>query len=271
LDDLLKGWIEGLMGDNNFDVSSMVSQITMTPTNALGADFWSTLLKIGASVVMPVALVILSYAMTAELYNVYCKTNGELDLQLVSATAFKFIFPWLCITKTYDLLQLIFTYFNKLIIQIGAALGTASIGKLTDAAALENQLAAMDFFGKFGLMMEMWPLWIIRKLMTLVITVVVYGRIIEIVLYWVFAPIPFATIINSDFGDVGKNFIKMFIALLLQGGFMMLCVAIYSVLVKQHVFESSVNGLWVLMGFSAVLVVALVKSGSMAKRLLGTF
>jgi hypothetical protein len=267
----MDGVIEKMMDGNDFDVSSMISQITMTPANALGADFWSTLLKIGASVVMPVALVILCYAMTAELYNVYCKTNGEPDLQLISVTALKFIFPLLCITRTYDLLQYIFVFFNKLVVQIGAALGAISIGKLTDTTALTNQLASMDFFGKFGLMLELCPLYLIRKFMTLVITVIVYGRIIEIVLYWIFAPIPLATITNSDFGDIGKNFIKMFIATLLQGAFMMLCVAIYSILVKQHVFESSVSGLWVLMSYSAVLTVALVKSGSMSKRLLGTF
>lgn len=271
MDDALKSYIERLIEDNDFDASSMISQITMTPADALGADFWSTLLKIGASAVMPIALVILCYAMTVELYRVYCKSNGEPDLQIISLTALKFVFPLLCITRTYDLLQYIFVFFNKFIIQIGATLGTASIGKLMDAAALENQLTSMDFWGKLGLMVELWLLWPVRKFMTLVITVIVYGRIMEIVLYWIFAPIPLATITNSDFGDVGKNFIKMFIATLLQGAFMMLCVAIYSILVKQHVFESSVNGLWVLMAYSAVLTVALVKSGSMSKRLLGTF
>lgn len=271
MDKWLEGWIQGLMGDNDFDVNSIVSQITMSPSDALGQGFWNTLLKIGASVVMPFALTILCFSVASELYNVYCKANGELDMELVSMTALKFVLPFICITKTYDLLNILFKAFNFFILQIGAALGTSSIGQLTDPSAMINQLGSMDFWGKLGLIMELQLLYPIRKLMTLVVTVISYGRIIEMVLYWIFAPIPLATFTNSDFGDMGKNFIKMFAAVLLQGGFMLVCVAIYSILVKQHVFESSVNGMWVLMGYSAVLVVTLVKSGSLSKRLLGTF
>lgn len=271
MDDQLKNMIEGIFGGINSDVSSIMGQITMSPVQAFGDDFWNSLLKIGASVIMPFAITLLCFAMASELYNVYCKANGELDLELVSTTFVKFILPFICITKTYDLLQILFKAFNGMITQIGNALGAGTAGQLTDTAALINQIQSMDFFGKFGLMMELFPLSMGMKLMSLVITVIVYGRMIEIVIYWIFAPIPLAALTNSDFGDMGKNFIKMFAAVLLQGGFMMICVAIYSLLIKQHVFEPSVNGGWVLLAYSAVLIFTLSKSGSMAKRILGTF
>ncbi len=271
MDDILKRWIEGIFGGINSDVSSITGQITMSPAQAFGQDFWNTLLKIGATIVMPFALVILCYAMTAELYNVYCKANGELDLQLVSATMMRFIIPFVCITKTYDLLQIIFNAFNKMIIQLGTAVGSGTAGKLTDTSALVNQISGIDFFGKLGLMMELMPLQLGMKIMSLVITVIVYGRMIEIVIYWVFSPIPFATFTHSEFSQIGKNFIKLFAAVLLQGGFMILCVSIYSILVRQHVMEVSVNGGWVLMGYCAVLIITLASSGKMSKKFLGTF
>jgi hypothetical protein len=271
MDDLLKNWINSIFGGISSDVTSITGQITMTPADAFGQDFWNTILKIGASVVMPFAIAILSYAMAAELYNVYCKANGELDAQLVTNTVMKFIIPFGCITKTYDLLQIMFIAFNKMITQLGAAVGSGSAGSLTDTSALVNKISSMDFFGKLGLMMELMPLQLGMKIMSLVITVVVYGRMIEIVLYWVFAPIPFATFAHNELSQIGKNFIKMFAAVLLQGGFMILCVALYSILIKQHAMEISVNGGWVLMGYSAVLIITLTKTGSMSKRYLGTF
>lgn len=271
MDDILKSWIEAIFGGINSDVSSVTGQITMSPAQAFGQDFWNTLLKIGASIVMPFALVIMCYAMAAEFYNVYVKANGELDLQLVSTTAMRFIIPFFCITRTYDLLQIIFNYFNKMIIQLGSAVGAGTAGKLTDTTALINSISGMDIFGKLGLMMELLPLQLGMKIMTLVVTVIVYGRIIEIVLYWVFAPIPFATFTHSEFSQVGKNFIKIFAAVLLQGGFMILTVSMYCMLVSQHAMEASVNGGWVLMGYCAVLIVTLASTGKLSKKFLGTF
>lgn len=110
MDEILKSWIEAIFGGIGSDVSSVTGQITMSPAQAFGQDFWDTLLKIGASVMMPFALVIMCYAMAAEFYNVYVKANGEIDVQLVSTTAMRFIIPFFCITRTYDLLQIIFNY-----------------------------------------------------------------------------------------------------------------------------------------------------------------
>lgn len=274
MDNFIKNLIDVIFNGSkgiNSDIKSILQQVTMTPAAAFGQDFWNTILKIGTSVVMPFAIAILSFAVAAELYHVYCKANGELDLQLVSTTCMKFILPFVCITKTYDILKIMFEAFNKMILQFGTAIGSGTAGKFTDTSALMNQISGMDFWGKAGLLLELVPLMLGMKFMSLVVTVIVYGRMIEIVLYWVFAPIPFATFTHSEFGQIGKNFIKLFAAVLLQGAFMILCVALYSMLINQHVIELSVNGGWVLMSYSAVLIFTLVKTGSMSKKYLGTF
>mgnify|MGYP000853092733 CR=1 FL=1 len=271
MDEILKNAIQKIFGNINIDISKITQKVTASPAEAFGKDFWNSLLKIGTTVIMPFAITILCFAMACELYHVYCKANGELDLQLVSSTFMRFILPFVLITKTYDLLQLMFNGFNKLIAQINNSIVTGTAGALTDPSVLSNKLDSMDFFGKLGLWTELFPLQVGMKLMSLVITVIVYGRLFEIVLYWIFAPIPLASFTHSELSQIGKNFIKMFAAVLLQGGFMLLCVALYALLLRQHVFESTVDGGWHLLGYSAVLVFTLTKTGTLSKRVLGTF
>lgn len=250
--------------------SQITDNVTKTPADIFGGDFWNSLLKIGMTVVMPFAIAILSYCMAAELYRVYCKSNGKLDLELVSTTFIKFILPFTLIMKTYDFLQLIFTQINTMVSKIytSVSLGT---GNAIDTSAWTQQISQMGFMQKIGIMIQLWGPWIGIKLMSVLITVIVYGRLFEIVFYWIFAPIPMAMLISEDFSSVGKNFIKMFCALVLQGGFMVLAVALYLMLIKSVTIQASVAGCFEMLGYTGVLMYSLVKSGSLSKRLLGTF
>ncbi|QAT48777.1 hypothetical protein EQM14_02770 [Caproiciproducens sp. NJN-50] len=125
---------------------------------------------------------------------------------------------------------------------------------------------------KLGVYLQLFGPWLGTEILSIVATVVVYGRLFEIVLYWVFAPIPFATFASDELrGSIGINFVKMFIALVLQGGFIVLAVSMYLMLIKSVTIETSVNGVFTMMGYSTILVFTLVKTGSISKRLLGTF
>lgn len=67
---------------------------------------------------------------------------------------------------------------------------------------------------------------------SIVIMLVVYGRMFEIYVYSSVSAIPFATMGNKEWGQIGTNYIKGLFALGLQGLFLMVCLGIYAVLVK---------------------------------------
>ncbi|VGM95614.1 Uncharacterised protein [uncultured Avibacterium sp.] len=67
---------------------------------------------------------------------------------------------------------------------------------------------------------------------SVVIMLVVYGRMFEIYVYSSVSAIPFATMGNKEWGQIGTNYIKGLFALGLQGLFLMVCLGIYAVLVK---------------------------------------
>ena len=80
------------------------------------------------------------------------------------------------------------------------------------------------------------------KIMSVIITVILFVRMIEIYLYTSVAPIPFATLSNREWGQVGNNYFRGLFALGFQGFFMMICIGIYSVLVSSIQISGDIRG-----------------------------
>ncbi|WP_020072474.1 VirB6/TrbL-like conjugal transfer protein, CD1112 family [Faecalispora sporosphaeroides] len=271
MNDILRDSIANIFSGISKNLVDITHQVTMSPSEAFGASFWTTLLNLGTTIVMPFAIAILSYFMAAELYQVYCKANGEMDLQLVSTTVFKFILPFLLINRTYDLLKILFIQINGVIVQIGDKVGLAAQNGSDEYVTWYNQISGMSFLDKMAYLLQLLPLAFIMKGMGVVIMVIVYGRLFEIMLYWIFAPIPFATLIHSEFSQIGKNFIKLFAAVLLQGGFIILCVVLYTQLIQTVAIKADMEGAWQMIGYSLLLIFMLTKTGTMSKKLLATY
>ncbi len=108
------------------------------------------------------------------------------------------------------------------------------------------------------------------KIMGVLITVVLYGRMIEIYLFISIAPIPFATFMNRDWSPVGSNYLKGVAALAVQGFFIMICVGIYAVLVAGITVASNLHSaLWQVMAYTVILCFSLFKTGSLARSVFG--
>ena len=80
------------------------------------------------------------------------------------------------------------------------------------------------------------------------------------------APIPFATMISKEHGNMGQNFLRSLFALGFQGFFLMVCVGIYAVLVNDMIVSDNVNSaMFMVAAYTVILVFAMMKSGSLAK------
>ena len=107
------------------------------------------------------------------------------------------------------------------------------------------------------------------KIMSVVITVILYGRMIEIYCACSIAPIPFVTMTNKEWGQIGNNFLRGLFALGFQGFFLMVCVGIYSILVNDMIIATNVHSaIFSLAAYTVLLCFAMMKSGSLAKSVL---
>ena len=85
-------------------------------------------------------------------------------------------------------------------------------------------------------------------------------------LYSSVGAIPFATMSNREWGQIGNNYLRGLFALAFQGFFMMVCVGIYAVLVQTLTISDNIHGaMFSVAAYTVVLAFSLFKTGSLSK------
>ena len=131
---------------------------------------------------------------------------------------------------------------------------------------MQANMLTMNVGELMQLALETMIVSLCMKIISILITVVMYGRMIEIYLYTSVAPIPFATFTNREWGQIGNNYARGLLALGFQGFFIMVIVGIYCVLVQSMTVSADVHGaLFSIAAYTVVLCFALFKTGSISK------
>ncbi len=110
----------------------------------------------------------------------------------------------------------------------------------------------------------------LMQILSIVIFVITYGRMLEIYLLTSLAPIPVATLSNREMGGTGQNYLRSLFAVGFQGLLILVCVAIYAVLVQGIVTTGDpIGAIWSTVGYTVLLTFMLFKTGSIAKSIFG--
>ena len=136
-------------------------------------------------------------------------------------------------------------------------------------ATMQSNLEAMDIGPLLSILLQSFVVQFLMYLLSALIFVIVYARMIEIYLMVSLAPIPFATFGNREQSMIGQNYLRSLFALGFQGFLIMVCVGIYAVLIQSVAFSSDIIGsLWGVMGYTILLAFTLFKTGAVAKSIL---
>ena len=155
---------------------------------------------------------------------------------------------------------------------IANASGVIGASTAIDSSALsslQSTLETMNVFELFGLFFQVAIIYVTTLVLSRIIFVIIYVRMIEIYMYVSMAPIPFATFGNRDQSTMGMNYVKSLFALGFQGFLIMICVGIYAVLIQSVAFSSDIVGsLWGVVGYTILLAFSLFKTSSVSKSIL---
>ena len=133
-------------------------------------------------------------------------------------------------------------------------------------ADLEATLETLGLGSLLGLWLQSLLIHVTMWAINIVIFVIVYGRMIEIYLLTSLAPIPVATLSNRELGNTGQNYLKSLFAVGFQGLLILVCVAIYAVLIQGIATGGDpIGAIWGCMGYSVLLCFCLFKTGSIAR------
>ena len=182
---------------------------------------------------------------------------------------FKFFFKaWVAVflvAHTFDITMAIFDMAQHVVSGAAGVIG-GNTNIDIDAAIAAMNLDAMGIPELLLLMLETFIVSFLLRIMGIVITVILYGRMIEIFLACSVAPIPFATMTHKEWGQMGNNFLRSLLALGFQGFFLMVCVGIYAVLVNDMIVATNIHfAIFTLAGYTVLLCFAMMKSGTLAK------
>lgn len=260
--------LSGMFDNVNSQVGQIASQVGTTP-QAWNTGIYNMIRTLSENVMMPIAGLILAFVMTLELIQIITDKNNFHDIE--SAVFFHWIFKTACailiVTNTWNIVMGIFDVAQSVVNSAaGIIVSDTSIDISSVTANLQTRLMAMDLGPLFGLWFQSIFVGFTMWALTICIFIVVYGRMIEIYLATSIAPIPMATMLNRESGGMGQNYLRSLFALGFQGFLIIVCVAIYAVLVKSISVSTDISkAIWTCMGYTVLLCFTLFKTGSLAK------
>lgn len=266
----IKGNLSTMFGDVNDKVGTIAAEVGKTP-QAWNANIFSMIQTLSENVIVPIAGLVITYVLCYELISMVIDRNNlhDLDTFLFFKWFFKAWVAVFLVTHTFDITMAVFDVAQHVVARsAGVVGGSTSIDAAAVLSSLQGGLDSLEIPELLLLTMETTLVSFGMKIMSIIITVVVYGRMIEIYLYCSVSPIPFATLTNREWGQIGNNYLRSLIALGFQGFLIMVCVGIYAVLVKSMVIADDLHtAIFSLAAYTVLLCFMLLRSGSIAKSL----
>jgi len=238
----------------------------------LGEKLFGMIRQLSETVILPIAGLVLTFVMTYELIQMLIDHNNlhNFDTWIFFKWIFKTFVAVMILSNTFNIVMAVFDV-SQQIIQQSAGLIQGSTAVTPDVLNdMQTQLEAMELGPLLGIFLQSFFVQFTMTALNIVIFVIVYGRMIEIYLMTSLAPIPFATSVNREVGHMGHNYFKSLFAVGFQGMLIMVCVAIYAVLVQSIATDGDMmNAIWTCVGYTVLLCFVLFKTGSLSKSIFG--
>lgn len=259
---------ESMFGEMNNKISSIATDVGQTPMG-WNKEVYTFIKNINDDVIIPIAGLIITAVLCIELIQMVMERNNMQDadsFELYKYVIKAFIAVYLA-SHAFEFSMAVFDVAQTLVNKAAGVVGASTTFTSEELLASIETLKELDLGKLFGLVIETTifkgVLWVVGIL----INIIIAGRMFEIYVYSSISSIPFATMGNKEWGQIGTNYIKGLFALGLQGLFLMICLGIYNVLIKTVVLSSAnfMAALSSIVGFALLLGLMMFKSGSISK------
>ena len=263
--------LNGLFDDVNTQVGSIAQQVGTKPS-AFEPRVFAMIEVLSRNVVLPIAGIILTFIACYELIQMITEHNNM--AQFEPALLMKWIFKtavsvWL-ISNTFEIIMAVFDVTQQVVANSSGIISGNTRVNEVGLSMLEASMMQMEVGPLFGLFLQSFFIGISMRILSIIIFVLVYGRMIEIYCMVSLAPIPMATWGNHEQSHIGQNYLKSLFALGFQGFLILICVAIYAVLIQNVAISGdAINSIWSIVGYTVLLCFTLFKTSSVAKSILG--
>ena len=269
--DVIKDNLSAMLIDINEKVGTVAGEVGKTPSS-WNSEVFTFIKSINTNVVLPIAAIILTAILCIELIQVVLQKNTMHDTD--SFEFFKYIIKmWIAVwlvSHAFEFSMAVFDVAQEMVGKAAGVVGNSANITPGNFDAMADALKTKELGTLIGIALETGLVKFSLTALSVLITVILYGRMIEIYIYCSIAAIPFSTMGNKEWGSIGTNYIKSLFALGLQGLFILIFFGIYAVLVKTVNFTDMHTSILQVLAYGLILGIMMMKSGSIAKAILNS-
>ena len=261
--------LESMFLDINDKVGAVATDVGKTPMGWNG-DVFAFIKSINDSVIIPIVGLIITAVLCIELINMVMQKNNMHDTDTFEF--FKYIIKmWIAVwlvSYAFEFSMAVFDVAQHMVNKAAGVINTSATVSGDQIVAMMDTLKEKGLGELVMILFETSLIKVAIQVISVVIMLVVYGRMFEIYVYSLVSAIPFATMGNKEWGQIVTNYIKGLFALGLQGLFLMVCLGIYAVLVKTIKITDIHTSTMTILGYAVLLGLMMLKSGALAKSIL---
>ena len=261
-----------MFSDINARAGDIAAQVGQTPME-WNSGIFRMVQSLSETVMVPIAGLIITAVLCYELITLVTERNNLNDTDTWMFFRY-FVKMWIAVwivSNTPQLVTAVFELGKYLAHSAGRVIsGETSVDLNEMLAGMAETLGEMDTGPLLTLWVESMAAKLCMTVISVVITVVIYGRMIECYLYTSVAPVTFATVGNREWGQIGTNYFKSIFALAFQAFLMMLCVGIYAAMVSSVPLSQDLRqSLLQIIICTVVLCYSLMRTSTFARSLFG--
>ena len=269
--DVIKDNLSAMLIDINEKVGTVAGEVGKTPSS-WNSEVFTFIKSINTNVVLPIAAIILTAILCMELIQVVMNKNSMHDIDTFDF--FKYIIKmWIAVwlvSHAFEFSMAVFDVAQEMVGKAAGVVGNSANITPGNFDAMVDALKTKELGTLIGIALETGLVKFSLTALSVLITVILYGRMIEIYIYCSIAAIPFSTMGNKEWGSIGTNYIKSLFALGLQGLFILIFFGIYAVLVKTVNITDMHTSILQVLAYGLILGIMMMKSGSIAKAILNS-
>ncbi len=206
--------LSNMLSDLNEKVATISTELSTAPDAWQGGTIWELIVKIAEQVALPVAGTVFTFVVLWELISMLVQPNNLADIDFVSV-----LMKWLIktivaawfISNALTICNCFFGIGASMVSKTTTVLnqqvtdntqGSVLLKYLSDNYGDQDEDAESgDVSGLISLTVSTWFIDVIIKFMGILITIILYSRMISIYLHCAVAPLPMATVTNHHIGD----------------------------------------------------------------------
>ena len=267
----IKANLESMFLDINSQVGNIAADVGETPMRWNGEVF-NFIKSINDSVIIPIAGLIITAVLCIELINMVMQKNNMHDTDTFEF--FKYIIKmWIAVwlaSHAFEFSMAVFDVAQNMVNKAAGVINTSAVVSADQIVHMVDALKDKELGEQLMILFETSLVKIAIQGISVVVMLLVYGRMFEIYVYSSVSAIPFATMGNREWGQIGANYIKGLFALGRQGLILMVCFGIYAVLVKTINISDIHTSIFKVLGYAILLGLMMLKSGTLAKSILNS-